>query len=149
MEHLFLGSALGAVDGRGRVALPEFVQRNVGRAGGGSLVMTVHESGACIESYDPAHARSVHADQVRRRETERLTPEAYAAEARRAFGSAEQLQVPASGKVALPPRLRAKAGIGGQVLFVGTGATFEIWSPETARDSGDIALRDLADWHLN
>jgi DNA-binding transcriptional regulator/RsmH inhibitor MraZ len=44
--------------------------------------------------------------------------------------------------------MRRRAGIGSLALCVGTGAAFEIWDAERARDEGGSALRELAAWHL-
>jgi len=46
------------------------------------------------------------------------------------LGGAEQLKPDPEGRVVLPERFKAHAGITGPVMFVGMGDRFRIWEPE-------------------
>jgi DNA-binding transcriptional regulator/RsmH inhibitor MraZ len=152
IEHLYGGSALRAVDGRGRVKLPRFVRETVERrSGAGLLVLGPHESDDCLTGYDPAWRGMLFGDSERLR----LRDEAAGADtaqhhrrARRTFGLTEQSEIDCDGRISLPPMVRRLARIGDRALFVGTGGAFEIWNPELASKSGDPALAELARWRL-
>ena len=152
VEHLFGGSALAAVDRRGRVQLPKFVREvSERRSDAGFLVLGPHESDSCVTGYDPSYRRMLFADAERLR----LQNEAAAGSAarhhsrtRRAFGLTEQAEIDAAGRIALPPMIRNMGLIEDLALFVGTGGTFEIWNPGLAAQSGDPALAELARWRL-
>jgi MraZ protein len=152
MEHLFSGNALGAVDADGRVSLPDFVRRVVERrTDGRRLVFGAHETDPCVTGYDPGHAHRLQADVERLRlrdEDAGLPAEAHHNRARRLFGLVEDADYDAAGRILLPPMMRRRGRIGEFVLFVGTGAEFEIWNPALARESGDPGLRELAEFRL-
>ncbi|MBV6656173.1 MAG: division/cell wall cluster transcriptional repressor MraZ [Devosiaceae bacterium] len=46
------------------------------------------------------------------------------------FGESEIVSVEKEGRMSLPPRLKALAGIDETLVFVGKGFKFQIWSPE-------------------
>ncbi len=48
---------------------------------------------------------------------------------RRILGSATQVEMDKSGRVLIPEFLRHRAGLEGELILVGQGAYFEIWSP--------------------
>lgn len=152
IEHLYGGSALADVDGRGRVRLPRFVRETAERRSDARfLVLGPHESDSCLTGYDPGYRRMLFADSERLR----LLDEAAGAgaaphhgRARRAFGLTEQTEIDEHGRIALPAMVRRIGRIEGRALFVGTGGAFEIWNPELAATSGDPALAELARWRL-
>lgn len=154
IEHLYGGSALAAVDGRGRVRLPRFVRETAERrSDAGFLVLGPHESDSCLTGYDPAYRRILFSDSERLRLRDESAAAAAASSAhhgraRRAFGLTEQAEIDADGRIALPPMVRRLGRIEGRALFVGTGGAFEIWNPELAARSGDPALAELARWWL-
>jgi MraZ protein len=45
------------------------------------------------------------------------------------FADAHPLTIDGEGRVILPERLKEHADIGGDVAFVGLGATFQLWNP--------------------
>ena len=59
------------------------------------------------------------------------------------LGSAVQLAFDGEGRVVIPESLLAKAGVKEVGVFVGKGATFEIWSKE-AFVAHEAAARELA-----
>ena len=150
--HLFSGSALAEVGPNGAVRLPDFVRRAIGGpAEGARIVLGVHDSDPCVTAHPPRQWTAVQAELERRRLRDEAvgTPaEEHHRRARRAFGLAEEAGCDRRGRVRLPPLVRRRGRIEGLALFVGTGAGFEIWDPETAREEGGEALRELAEQRL-
>lgn len=46
------------------------------------------------------------------------------------LGTSEMLKIDPEGRVSLPDRFRAYAGLGTEAVFVGQGVKFQIWAPE-------------------
>jgi MraZ protein len=46
------------------------------------------------------------------------------------YGDVQVLSIDGDGRISLPESLRAHAGLGSQVTFVGLGDKFQMWSPE-------------------
>ena len=46
------------------------------------------------------------------------------------YGEVQVLSIDGDGRIVLPQGLRAHAGIGDQITFVGLGDKFQMWSPE-------------------
>ena len=151
VEHLFSGSAVGAVGLDGAVRLPPFILRVVeAGAGQGRMMVGAHESDPCLTAWEPRRAPALHAEVERRRlrdEAEGAAESEHHTRARRAFGFVEDAPIE-EGRLLLPPMMRRKGGIGARVLFVGTGSGFEIWNPEVARRAGDPAVREIAEYRL-
>ena len=62
LEHLFQGSALNAVDAKGRVSVPSFLRSVIERRGDSrTIVLAKHDTFACLSAYDPAYAALKHA----------------------------------------------------------------------------------------
>ena len=57
------------------------------------------------------------------------------------FGASVQLPFDGEGRVILPQHLCGHARLGDQAAFVGRGATFQIWEPESLRAFQDEARR--------
>lgn len=154
MEHayLFRGNALGRVGADGRVRLPAFVRTVLGRGGEERrIVLGVHEQAPCLTGYDSGLAPALQAELERLRlrdETAGVGAGAHWARAHRVFGLAEDADCDGGGRVALPPLIRRRARIGALALFVGVGASFEIWDAHLAREAGDRDLRELAEYRL-
>jgi MraZ protein len=151
VEHLFGGSALAAIDAKGRVRVPRFVREVAERrSDAGFLVLGPHESDSCVTGYDPSWRRMLFADAERRRLQEEAAGggASHHSRARRAFGLTEQAEIDSGGRIALPPMIRRLGRIEDLALFVGTGGAFEIWNPHLAAESGDPALAELARWRL-
>jgi DNA-binding transcriptional regulator/RsmH inhibitor MraZ len=151
-EHLFSGSALGRVGTAGDLRLPPFVLAVLARRGNGRrVVFGAHESAPCLTAFDRAHLRALGGEIERLRQRDEASggdPARHAARARRAFGFSEEAEVTEDGKVALPPFLRARSGMGRWALFVGAGPEVEIWDAARALASDDPALRALAQFRL-
>ena len=61
LEHLFQGSALNAVDAKGRVSVPSFLRSVIERRGDSrTIVLAKHDTFACLSAYDPASVSYTH-----------------------------------------------------------------------------------------
>src|SRR3954453_5089279 len=56
LEHLFQGSALNAVDAKGRVSIPSFLRSVIARRGDArTITLAKHEACPCLSAYGPAY----------------------------------------------------------------------------------------------
>jgi MraZ protein len=143
-EHVFRGSALNAVDAKGRLSVPAFVRQKIElRSAEKVLVLSPHAQFDCLVGYDTNHSAVLQA-----RAEQRLgdNPDPLAELEMQAALFASTIDVPydPSGRIILPPRLKKRAGIGGLALFLGMIGEFQIWNPETALKSESAAIRTLA-----
>ena len=142
--HLFGGSALNAVDAKGRLSVPAFIRQKIERRSDAKvLVLAPHPDLDCLIGYDvnwPA--------KLMERAEKRLgdAPERMAEIGMQAAAFASIIEVPydASGRIILPPKLKRRAGIGDQALFMGTGFEFCIWNPDKALACEVPEVRDAA-----
>jgi len=152
LEHLFNGSALNAVDAKGRLSIPSFIRSVVERRSDArAVILAPHEADPCLTGYDRGYGRILHVENERRRlieEGRTDEPGAHFARARRTFGFSEDVPYDPSGRIILPPMMRRKGRIEDLALFVGVGGTFEIWNPLVAIEEGDEDLRELAAYRL-
>ena len=154
LEHLFQGSALNAVDAKGRVSVPAFLRSVIERRGEArTIVLAKHELFPCLSGYDPAYAALKHAKLERLLEKEELNPEAQLDYQQRnllAFAASEEVGYDSSGRILLPPMVRRKGGISDLALFLGTGETFQLWAPATLIADARIPedLKDIARYRL-
>jgi MraZ protein len=150
LEHLFNGSALNAVDAKGRLSVPAFIRQVIERRSEArAIILSGHELDSCLTGYDRNYARILYQENERRRLNEEgADPQAHFARARRTFGVTEEVPYDTSGRIILPPMMRRKGGIEELALFIGVGGTFEIWNPQLALKSGDADLKELAAYRL-
>ena len=152
LEHLFNGSALNAVDAKGRLSIPAFIRGVIERRSDAkAVVIGMHDVSPCLNAYDRGFARNLFAENERRRLAEEAAGgdvASHHARARRTFGITEDVPYDTSGRIILPPMMRRKGQIEELALFVGVGGTFEIWNPYVALKSGDEDLKDLAAYRL-
>ena len=154
LEHLFQGSALNAVDAKGRVSVPAFLRSVIERRGDArTIVLAKHEQFACLSAYDPAYAALKHSKLERLLEKEETGAKAQLEYEQRnlmAFAATEEVPYDSSGRIVLPPMMRRKGGIAELALFLGTGETFQIWNPQTLLEDKRIPedLKDIARYRL-
>ena len=154
LDHLFQGSALNAVDGKGRVSIPSFLRSVIERRGDAkTVVLAKHENFPCLSAYDPAYAALKHAKLERLLEKEETGPDAqldYEQRNLMAFAATEEVPYDSSGRIVFPPMMRRKGQIGELALFLGTGETFQIWNPQLLLDDPRIPedLKDIARYRL-
>lgn len=152
LEHLFNGSALSAVDAKGRLSVPAFIRSVVERRSEArAIVIGTQEGSSCLNAYDRGYAKFLFQENERRRlaeEGDGADLARHQARARRTFGLTEDVPYDTSGRIILPPMLRRRGSIDELALFVGIGGTFEIWNPKLALTSGDADLAELAAYRL-
>jgi MraZ protein len=154
LEHLFQGSALNAVDGKGRVSVPAFLRSVVERRGDArTIVLAKHESFPCLSAYDPAYAALKHAKLERLFEKQEGDSEAaleYQQRNLMAFAATEEVPYDSSGRILLPPMMRRKGQVEDLALFLGAGETFQIWNPQLflAEPRVPEDMKDIARFRL-
>ena len=154
LEHLFQGSALNAVDAKGRVSVPAFLRSVIERRGDArTIVLASHEVFPCLSAYDPAYAALKYAKLERlaeKEETQAASELDYARRALMAFGATEEVPYDSTGRILLPTMMRRKGGIADLALFLGVGETFQIWNPETLLGDDRIPedLKDVCRYRL-
>ena len=154
LEHLFQGSALNAVDAKGRVSVPAFLRSVIERRGDArTIVLAKHDSFPALSAYDPAYAALKHAKLERLLEKQETDPAAdldYARRTMMAFGATEEVPYDSSGRIILPPMMRRKGQVEDLALFLGTGETFQIWNPNLFLQDDRIPedMKDIARYRL-
>ena len=155
LEHLFQGSALNAVDAKGRVSVPAFLRQVIERRGDArNIVLAKHDAFKALSAYDPAYAALKHAKLERLAEKTETDPASeldYARRTMMAFGATEEVPYDSSGRILLPPMMRAKGGIEELALFIGVGETFQIWNPKLFLADPNIPddMKDIARFRLD
>src|SRR5690348_5567762 len=154
LEHLFQGSALNAVDAKGRVSVPAFLRSVIERRGDArTITLAKHESFPALSAYDPAYAALKHSKLERLLEKEETGPDAqidYEQRNLMAFAATEEVPYDTSGRIVLPPMMRRKGQIDDLALFLGTGETFQIWNPKLFLTEPRIPddMKDIARFRL-
>lgn len=152
IDDFFQGSALNAVDAKGRLSVPAFVRAVIERRSDArAIVVGAHEIAPCLTGYGRGYARNLYDEMERRRLAEEGrggTLDDHYARARRLFGMTEDVPYDPSGRIVLPPMMRRKGQIEDLALFVGVGGVVEIWNPRLALRQGGADLKEIAAWRL-
>lgn len=154
LEHFFQGSALNAVDAKGRVSVPAFLRSVIERRGDArTIVIAKNAIFPCLDAYDPAYAALKHQKMERRAEKSETAIGSeldYMQANLMAFAATEEVPYDKSGRIVLPPMMRMKGKVGELALFLGTGETFQIWNPELFLGDERIPedLKDIARYRL-
>lgn len=154
LEHLFQGSALNAVDAKGRLSVPAFLRSVIERRGDArSIVLAKNAVFPCLDAYDPAYAALKHQKMERRAEkgeTAIGNDLDYLQANMMAFAASEEVTYDKSGRIVLPPMMRMKGKIEDLALFLGTGETFQIWNPDIFLADERIPddMKDIARYRL-
>jgi MraZ protein len=122
---VFQGAAQLSLDAKGRLVVPTRHREGLLADSQGKLVLTAHPH-RCLLLY-PAPAW----EPIRGRIMGFSSFDPQTSLWKRLLvGFAEELELDASGRVLVSPELRKFAGIDRQVMMVGQGSHFEIWSAE-------------------
>jgi MraZ protein len=152
VDDFFQGSALNAVDAKGRLSVPAFVRGVIERRSDGRfIVVGAHDVSPCLTAYGRQYARNIYAELERRRLAEEAKGGAiddHYERARRLFGMTEDVPYDPSGRIVLPQMMRRKGKIEDLALFVGIGGVVEIWNPRLALEVGGPDLKEIAAWRL-
>lgn len=136
---LFLSTYEKQVDKKGRVSVPPAFRAVLASQNFNGMIAYASFVRPCIEACGMERLEKLHA------RMESLDP---FSEERDAFetailGGSVQVNFDAEGRVMLPEALLAKAGITDAVVFVGKGATFELWAPKEFAKH-EASVRELA-----
>ena len=136
---LFLSTYINKVDKKGRVSVPANFRAALQKEDFQGIVSYGSFVNECIEScgMERMARLSESIDSLDPYSEER---DAFAATI---LGGSFQLPFDREGRIILPESLMKEAGITEQAVFVGKGATFEIWSPEKF-DSYASKAKELA-----
>jgi MraZ protein len=133
MTH-FLGSHLNRLDAKGRVSVPapfraalKSLDSNV--EGSVTMILRPSHKHRCIEAWPQAVFNKL-AQSLDRYEL--FSPE-YEDLAATIYANAYPTDADKEGRIILNEMLTSHAGLTDNVVFMGTGPTFQIWEPEGAR----------------
>jgi MraZ protein len=148
VDDFFQGSALNAVDAKGRLSVPAFVRSAIEQnSKDRTIILAAHEVSPCVVAYGPGYSRRLKAEleERRGREEERgaASREGHYSSRRRAFGTVEIATYDPSGRILMPQKMRRRGRIEDLALFIGIGDVVEIWNPRIALEQGDAELRDI------
>lgn len=152
IDDFFQGSALNAVDAKGRLSVPAFVRNVIERRSDARfIVIGAHDVSPCLTAYGRSYASNLYEEMERRRlaeEEKGASIDDHYDRARRLFGMTEEVPYDPSGRIVLPPMMRRKGKIEDLALFVGIGGVVEIWNPRTALEVGGRDLKEIAAYRL-
>ncbi|MCC7260476.1 MAG: division/cell wall cluster transcriptional repressor MraZ [Alphaproteobacteria bacterium] len=136
---LFLSTFVNKVDKKGRVSVPASFRTVLSTQHFSGIVAYSSFVNPCIEACGMDRIEKLHES------IDALDPfsEERDAFAATILGGSLQLPFDGEGRVMLPELLLGQAKISDKALFVGKGATFEIWEPE-AFESYSVAAREKA-----
>ena len=136
---LFLSTFEKQIDKKGRVSVPPQFRAVLTRENFNGMIAYSSFIHPCIEACGMERLEKLNA------RIEALDPfsEERDAFATAILGGSVQLGFDGEGRVVIPEALLAKAEITSTGIFVGKGATFEIWSPAQFAKQ-ETAMRELA-----
>lgn len=114
------------IDAKGRMALPTRYRDSVSDRCAGRLVVTAHQFDQCLALYLLPDW-----EEAERKVAALPDGNAYVRNMKRRFiGQACDVDLDASGRLLVPPKLREFAGLDKKVVLIGQRNRFEIWSDE-------------------
>lgn len=143
MWQQFTSSFFNKVDAKGRVSIPALWRKalELRNADGHIVLVPAFRDRNCVEGYSPdeyqrlaAAVSRMHPSDPNRRKVE------Y-----RLMGRALPMQLDDNGRIVIPREMREAFGLDGDVVFVGTGDSFQIWS-KAKHDEFIAPLDDDADF---
>lgn len=124
----FISTFAGTLDSKGRVCIPAPWRQTLAN----QPAQIVYVSPSLDEEALIGFGEDLMDAELKRLEPlDPVLSERYNALAAPLVSGASTLPVDENGRVRLPDDLIAAAALKGQVVFVGVGAKFEIWNPET------------------
>lgn len=123
----FIGNIEARADAKGRVFLPAVFRKELQASGEDSLVLRKDVFQSCLVLY-PASVWNEQMDVLRSRLNRWNATHQQIF--RQFVSDAEVMSIDANGRILLPRRYLAMAGITQSVRFIGMGDTIEIWSSE-------------------
>lgn len=132
---MFRGATSLNLDAKGRLAVPEHCESlQLGCAG--NMVLTAHPH-RCLLLYPQPAWEPIQAKLMTLSSFDKQS----SALQRLLVGFAEDVSLDAAGRVLVSPSLRDFAGLGKEVMLVGQGSHFELWSIESWRAQLDQVMQ--------
>lgn len=132
---LFRGATALNLDAKGRLAVPSKHRDVLASESGNRLVVTAHPHRCLLLYPQPAW------EPIEQKINALPSFDPVASSWKRLLlGHAEELELDGSGRLLMSPVLRELAGLEKQVMLVGQGSHFELWSMEGWRRQMDQAL---------
>ena len=132
---MFRGATALTLDAKGRLAVPVRHREALHVQGGGRLVLTAHPH-RCLLLYPQPEWEPI---QQKIMALPSLDKQASLLQ-RLLVGFAEDVEMDGAGRVLISPVLREFAGLEKQVMLVGQGSHFEVWSEASWRAQLEEAL---------
>lgn len=122
---MFQGATGLNLDAKGRLAVPTRHRESLQAGSGGKLVLTAHPHKCLLlypaPAWEPIRARIMTFSSFDPR---------LSLWKRLLVGFAEELELDGAGRLLISPAMRKFAGLEKQLMFVGQGSHFELWSQE-------------------
>lgn len=136
---LFLSTFEKQIDKKGRVSVPPSFRAVLAAQNFNGMIAYASFTNPCIEACGMERIEKLYA------RMESLDPfsQEYDAFTTAVLGGSTQLGFDGEGRVVIPEALLKKAQISDTGVFVGKGATFEIWSPAMFANQ-ETKMRELA-----
>ena len=120
---MYQGSTALTLDAKGRLAIPTKHRELINGQSSGKLVLTGHPDGCLLlyqaTTFDEVRSRLMAISDTNSR---------VAAWKRVIVGMAQDIEPDAQGRMLITPELRKYAGMEKQLMMVGQGNRFEVWS---------------------
>lgn len=151
--YAYSGSAISAIDDKGRLSVPAFLRKNLLASSNNSILcLGAHEKWDCLVGFGLSRKVDMLSEIDKEEEVAIARGEPYDRDAAgaRKFSSLQDLSFDASGRFVLPPMLQAIGGLENTVLFHGIGNLFCLWDPQTLLDTADNVPVDkrMVEFHL-
>ena len=126
---MFQGTSALSLDAKGRLTIPTRLRADFLEADGSFVTFTRHPDG-CLLVYQRA---------IWDKKRTQLAALPYESRKWQRFflGSAQEVEIDASGRVLIPPELRGLAKLEKEVVLMGVGEHFELWDAATLKQSED------------
>lgn len=125
----FSGTYVNGIDAKHRLSVPASLRETIEtRSQARELVLGPDEHSPCLIGYDVTYF-----DRLEARLEEEFAADfgpGRSRKSRSVFGATEHLKYDETGRIVLSPLMREMGEIRAQVVFMGVGHHFEIWSPE-------------------
>ncbi|MBN8892122.1 MAG: hypothetical protein BGP12_00345 [Rhodospirillales bacterium 70-18] len=134
----FLGNSTNKIDAKGRVSVPATFRGALRNAKGEpAFILRPSDLHPCIEGWPRAtiDAMAPPVDAIDPYDEEQADRSLLW------YGTAVEPPMDTEGRIIIPAHLAAMAGIAGEVMFIGAGRSFQIWSPA----AGAARLAEVAE----
>jgi MraZ protein len=126
----FLGQHQNRLDAKGRVSVPAAFRSALKEISGSyEMILRPSTSYSCIEAWPRPHFNALE----KSLQALDVLSEEYEDRAISLYADAYPVVADGDGRIQLPEKLAAHAGLGDSVVFMGRGNIFTIWEPAAAQ----------------